>query len=50
MSDTVRSRDASAFCGRTAGPELTQLRTELLLTFGQPDERPFRPHVSATGN
>ena len=29
-----------------AGPELTQLRAELLLTFGQTDERPFRPHVT----
>jgi len=28
------------------GPELTQLRAELLLTFGQTDERPFRPHVT----
>jgi 2'-5' RNA ligase len=29
-----------------AGPELAQLRAELLLTFGQTDERPFRPHVT----
>jgi 2'-5' RNA ligase len=28
------------------GPELTQLRAELLLTFGQTDERPFRPHIT----
>ena len=30
----------------TAGPGLAQLRDELLLTFGQTDERPFRPHVT----
>lgn len=30
----------------TPGPELAQLRAELLLTFGQTDERPFRPHVT----
>ena len=29
-----------------AGPELTQLRAMLLQTFGQTDERPFRPHVT----
>jgi 2'-5' RNA ligase len=28
------------------GFELTQLRAELLLAFGQTDERPFRPHVT----
>ncbi|QWG17705.1 2'-5' RNA ligase family protein [Bradyrhizobium sediminis] len=29
-----------------AGPELARLRAALLLTFGQSDERPFRPHVT----
>jgi 2'-5' RNA ligase len=29
-----------------AGSELTQLRAELLLAFGQTDERSFRPHVT----
>jgi 2'-5' RNA ligase len=29
-----------------AGPELARLRAELLLVFGQTDERPFRPHVT----
>jgi 2'-5' RNA ligase len=29
-----------------AGPDLTRLRAELLLAFGQTDERPFRPHVT----
>ena len=29
-----------------AGPDLAQLRAELLLTFGQTEERPFRPHVT----
>jgi 2'-5' RNA ligase len=29
-----------------AGPDLTRLHAELLLAFGQTDERPFRPHVT----
>jgi 2'-5' RNA ligase len=29
-----------------AGPDLAQLRAMLLLTFGQTDDRPFRPHVT----
>jgi len=29
-----------------AGPDLTRLHAELLLVFGQTDERPFRPHVT----
>lgn len=29
-----------------AGPNLARLRAELLLAFGQTDERPFRPHVT----
>jgi 2'-5' RNA ligase len=29
-----------------AGPDLARLRAELLLAFGQTDERPFRPHVT----
>ena len=29
-----------------AGPELAQLHAELLLAFGQTEERPFRPHVT----
>ena len=29
-----------------AGPDLTRLHAELLLTFGKTDERPFRPHVT----
>jgi 2'-5' RNA ligase len=29
-----------------AGLDLAQLRAKLLLTFGQTDERPFRPHVT----
>ena len=29
-----------------AGPDLSQLRAQLLLAFEQTDERPFRPHVT----
>jgi 2'-5' RNA ligase len=29
-----------------AGPELARMRAALLLTFGQSDERSFRPHVT----
>ena len=29
-----------------AGPDLAQLHARLALTFGQTDERPFRPHVT----
>ena len=29
-----------------AGPDLTRLHAELVLAFGQTDERPFRPHVT----
>ena len=29
-----------------AGPDIAELRAVLLLTFGQTDDRPFRPHVT----